>query len=104
MHELLEELDNDRCYKTYADVEWKDLEYVSLDGFLYARCNVLLHGLECFMSVLKGKNRKIWSESKEELLYVVLGAWNKKYKEDDDKYDCFYDYVQIWVIIEKYMC
>ena len=59
MHELLEELDNDICYKIYADVVCKGFEYVSLDGFLYARCTVLLHRLECFMSVLKGKNRKI---------------------------------------------
>lgn len=37
MHELLEQLDNDICYNTYADVVWKGFEYVSWDGFLYAR-------------------------------------------------------------------
>ena len=59
MRELLKELDNDICYNTYANVVWKSFEYVSCDGFLYTRCAVLLHGLECFMSVLKDKNRKI---------------------------------------------
>ena len=56
------------------------------DEFLYARCSTLIHGMEFYERVLAGKERLIWRNESEGVLYVPMKAWAKKHGNSYEDY------------------
>lgn len=103
MQELLVLLERESFMDSYE----KQQGYFSPDGFLYARCALLVKGIDSFLAVLEERVKETWEDECEELLYVCSTAWEKKYKAVLDEKGEFYDYVyhmdtqkRLWVIVQ----
>ena len=89
MQELLALLE----IESFMDSYEKKQGYFSPDGFLYARCALLVKGIDSFLAVLEGRVEETWKDECENLLYVCSTAWEEKYKDVLDEKEEFYDYV-----------
>lgn len=90
LQELLELLETDELMDSYEE---KYDNYFSIDGFLYARCAVLLKGVDYVWNLLNGKIKEKWEDECEFLLYVCSYAWELKYGDKIEEIGEFYDYM-----------
>lgn len=83
MAELLYRLDTRQiAQKTYTNIE-----YFSVDDFLYIRCQALINGKTLYNDIIKGKKRLDKNITFEAILYVPMYAWAKVHNRTPEEYN-----------------